>query len=280
MKNCCVALLSAKLNNPNSDVALVTNIDLPKKYREFLSKNNILIFLESFDRFVFSDNYAWGLAFYKLCALSKIIEKYHYEYYAYLDSDVYIQGDFSVIWEECKQNILMYDINHGLQVPHYREIIEEFKSFFGEEKLLTHYGGEFFAANKKDATSFIEECLKIFDKMIKDNFVTKKGDEFIISIVASKFRDKIKNAGAYIYRFWTGSFFLVSTNYRFNQISILHLPAEKMNGMIKIYNRFISKSRLPKKEKVWSLCHLKKPCFKVRIKLIIIRIRNLFLRKK
>lgn len=266
LKNCSVALLSAKLNNPNVDVALVTNIELPQKYKDLFERNNILVFVESFDEFVFPDDYRWGLAFYKLCALYKISRKYEYENFAYLDSDVYVQGDISPIWKECEHHIMMYDINHGLQTPDYLEIVSEFGSFLHGNKLITHYGGEFFAAKKEKAVSFSEECLKVFNQMIEKNFVTKKGDEFIISIVADKFKDELKNAGAYIYRYWTGAFFLVSTNFKFNPVPIMHLPSAKTTGIIKIYKRYIRYGKLPKKEWVWRICHLKKPSIKVRLK--------------
>ena len=36
MKNCCVSLLSAKHYNPDSDVALVTNIDIPNEFEKLL----------------------------------------------------------------------------------------------------------------------------------------------------------------------------------------------------------------------------------------------------
>ena len=35
-----------------------------------------------------------------------------YESICYMDTDVYIQGSFDAIWTECRQNIMLYDINH------------------------------------------------------------------------------------------------------------------------------------------------------------------------
>lgn len=64
--------------------------------------------------------------------------------------------------------------------------------------------------------------------MIQKKFQTSKGDEFIISLVAAEMPEYIKNAGAYIYIFWTeAAFRLISTCYEYNKILILHLPAEK-----------------------------------------------------
>ena len=100
MKNCCVALLSAKKYNADSDVALVTNIEAPEPYKKILCDNEILIIKAPFDAFKFADNYKWGLAFYKLCALKYVVENTEYDFYSYLDADVYIQSSFSNIWRE------------------------------------------------------------------------------------------------------------------------------------------------------------------------------------
>ena len=53
MKNCCVSLLSAKNYNLNSDIALVTNIEVPAKYEKILTDNNILIIKAEFTYFKF-----------------------------------------------------------------------------------------------------------------------------------------------------------------------------------------------------------------------------------
>ena len=52
-ENICVALLSAKKNNPDDDVALVTNHDLPEKYKDFFYKNNLLVFNNHFTFLLF-----------------------------------------------------------------------------------------------------------------------------------------------------------------------------------------------------------------------------------
>lgn len=271
MKNCCVALLSAKKHNIDVDVALVTNIEVPAEYRTILENNNILIINVEFETFRFPNDYKWGLAFYKLCALKYVVENYDYEFYAYLDADVYIQSDFNLIWKECEQNILLYDINHGLQVRDYKMFLEDVNKFTKSDKMITQYGGEFFAASRVAATQFITECYEIFNKMQTEKFYTRFGDEFILSLVAYKNRDKVKNAGAYIFRFWTGSFRLVSTSYMFNPIAVIHVPDEKNCGIIKIYKYFTNKKKLPCIDRVYSTLHLKRRRIKTIIKSILLR---------
>lgn len=271
LKNICVATASIRKYNPTIDIAVICNIELPNFYKKILLEQKVLIIIEDFDSFVFPNDYKWNLAFYKLCALEKVVQKYKYDNYIYIDVDVIIQNSLDSIFKELSDNILMYDINHGLNVRDYQIIVREFNDF-GISSYITHYGGEFFGASYKNAKKFILECKDIYNKMIADNFITTKGDEFIISIAAYRCKDIVKNAGAYIYRFWTGAFYLVSTCYKFNAVSILHLPSGKNTSIIKIFERYVKKNKFPHKEKVHRICHLNKPSLKVKIKNLIKKI--------
>ncbi len=269
LKNCCVALASARYYNPDCDVALATNIDVPSEYLKFLNENTIKITKIAFENFTFEDQYLWNLAFYKLCVIDYVVKNYNYKYVSYMDSDVYVQSSFENIWKECNYSILLYDINHGLQVRDYRLIVEEFKSFTGEDKLITHYGGEFFASNRENAKIFIEKCKNIYNKMIEQDFETTKGDEFILSLAASQTKELVKNAGPYIFRFWTSGFRLVSTCYINNQVTVLHVPAEKESGMLKIYKKYIVKNKIPSNSKVYRLLRIDRIPLSLRLKLIV-----------
>lgn len=273
MKNCCVSACSAKQSNADCDVAIVTNITFPDSYARILKSYGVGIIHIPFDKFYFGDAYTWSLAFYKLCAIYHVVREYDYQYYAYVDADVYVQSSFSDIWMECDENILLYDICHGIQVKDYRIFLSEVASYCGQSNFITHYGGEFFAATYANAMLFTEQCEKIYREMIERNVQTTKGDEFIVSLAAMNLRNKVKNAGAYIYRFWTGSFNLTSTCYRFNPVAILHVPAEKESGAIKLFDHYYSKGKTPTNNKVHKMLHLKKPALvpsvTLRIKAII-----------
>ena len=245
LKNCCVASLSARHNNVDMvDVALVTNIEIPEKYRVMLQEKGVKIFIESFDLFQFDQNYTWSLAFYKLCALYKIARKYRYQNYAYLDSDVFVQESFDNIWLECEDDIMLYDINHGLQVKHYQHFLNEVKDYKDNLGKIVHFGGEFFAANRDNTIDFSDKCLEIFNDMKEKGFITTHGDEFILSVAAVQFRNKVKNAGAYIFRFWTGEFRLVSTCYINNKVTVLHVPDEKESGMLRLFDMYQSRGHV------------------------------------
>lgn len=269
LKNCCVALLSAKHYNADSDVALVTNIEVPTTYKNLLINNNIKIIKADFDSFRFTENYTWALAFYKLCALKYVLSKFDYKYISYLDSDVYVQSSFENIWKECDYNIMLYDINHGLQVVDYRKFMDETFSFLNNREYITHYGGEFFAAKRENALNFIVLCEKIFSKMIEQNTVTQFGDEFILCIAANEYKNNVKNAGAYVYRYWTDSFRLVSTNYERNRVTVLHVPDEKQRGMIKLFDNYYKKSRIPALNKVYKYLSLSRLSLVTKMKITL-----------
>ena len=258
-KNACVACVSAKHYNPDCDVVFVTNIDtenIPAEYKNILEDKNIKILTIPYDRFLFPDEYNWGLAFYKLCVLSHLIEM-EYQYLCYMDCDVWVQHSFEPIWEECTENIMLYDINHGLQVHDYRTLDLAISGFNDKIHHVTHFGGEFFAADRTRAEAFCRGCMDIYKRMIRESFYTNNGDEFIISLAANNMRQSIKNAGAYIYRFWTDpQFYLVSTCYEYNPVCVLHLPSEKNRGIIRLYEQYIVKGKIPDTKKVWKICKL------------------------
>ncbi len=264
MKNASVALISAKYYNPNCDVAFATNLacsELPNEFLELLSNWKIHIIEIPYDTFRFPENYTWSLAFYKLCVLKKIAEM-DYQSVCYLDTDVYIQGSLDTLWDECKQHIMLYDMIHSLNNKSYIVFVDEVSAFLGEKKLITHYGGEFFAATKENANVICEVCEDIYKKMMERNFVTTKGDEFILSIAAEQLKANVKNAGAYIERFWTGDFRLVSTRYEYDRVMILHLPAEKERGMLTMYEKYIKNSVIPDEKRAWKIFCLSKMSFK------------------
>ena len=260
-----MACVSARKNcGKDTDVALVTNIDVPNIYKEVLEQAGVKIILYEFDQFNFDGNYTWSLAFYKLCTLYHAVTELNYDNYAFMDSDVYVQSDFSDIWKECRQKILLYDICHGLQTEDYQRFLNEVGEFTGMESIgTTHYGGEFFAANKENSKLFVDECLIVYKEMMHKSFKTSCGDEFITSLAAIRMNDKVRNAGAYVYRYWTRRFHLMSTNYQYNPVAVLHVPQEKDFGMIRIFDKYILHGSLPSQKKVWRMLHLSHADWKI-----------------
>jgi len=263
MKNCSVACVFAKENaGEDTDVMLVTNIEIHEPYNSLLKNKGVIIKHCPFDCFDFGSGYTWSLAFYKLCAMYHISRECDYEYLCYLDADVYVQDSFEYVWTEAKQHIMLFDLGHGLHIKQYSNVMAETHAFLGNDKNITQYGGEFVAAKREDAILLSETCLSVYEEMIRKKVTTKQGDEFILSIAASRLKERIKHAGAYTFRFHTGTFRITPARYKFNPVSVLHVPNEKEFGFLKIFKYYEKHHKCPPKEKVWRWLHLKNPSFK------------------
>lgn len=256
LKNSYVALRSCKHFNPNTEVALVTNLELGPYWEELFEKSGIVIFKVDYDTFMFGKEYGWSLAFYKLCAL-RYICSLDYENIVLLDTDTYTQRTFEDVWTECRHNILLYDISRGLYNGDYQVFCEEAQRFLKTDAYLTRWGGEFIAGNTMILKEFINCCESIYVEMQGQQFFTINGDEFIISIAAWQMRDRVKNATAYIFRYWTAyRWHYVCSNYCSNPVSVLHCPREKDHGFVKIFNYIRKYDKLPNARKVYGLLNL------------------------
>lgn len=269
LRNCCVALISAKKNQEDdtTDCALVTNIDIPNVYKNILSKNGILIYIQDFDLFDFGTEYRWSLAFYKLCALYRISRSTQYANYMYVDSDIVVQKSLDPIFAQCENHIMMLNLKTLEPKEEMNHFLNEVINFNGNQK-VNHYGGEFFAANRADTLSFSEKALNVFNQMLQKKYITSHGDEFITSITATDYCEYILDAKNVICRLWTGTYRNISENYR--AACILHLPAEKEDGMLYLYDKYIMRDKcLPFGDSLYKICHILKPSFLTSIKCLI-----------
>lgn len=271
LKNCCVALVSAKSSNPDADVALVTNIEVPQPYMKILENAGVGVIRVPFDRFNFGDQYTWGLAFYKLCAQYDISHNTDYDAVACLDSDIYVQAGFEPVWERVKSSVMCYQLGTGTAEVEVTKIYAEAAQFRGVNEAFTHYGGEFFAASSADMRSITEKEEAVFRQMQERRFRVSTGDEFISSLVFNTMKERIAPANEFVYRFWTGTYRCISESYK-TTILCLHVPAEKGTGMIGLFDRYISKGRIPAKEKVWKMLHISQRSAKVAVIMILKKI--------
>lgn len=279
MKNITVAAISARMNLPadTTDVAILTNVPLDEPYSQIIAGHGIDVHIEPFDEFNFGPNYRWGLAFYKLCALKKTLN-YDYDNYLLLDTDTYTFSDFSDIWQQTKDYLMLYDIGHRPTVPNCQKFYTQAYDFAGIDKQITKYGGEFIAGDKKILKIFISESENVFEQLKNKKFATTCGDEFIINIVADRMRANIKNAAGYICRYWTSpDFYRVSNNHIFDPISILHVPAEKEYGIPVIYNYLQKRNALPLPSSAFKILSL--PRYPSKTRLLFVKIKRLLMRK-
>lgn len=268
MRCCCVSLISAKYNgNAQKDcrLVLVSNIDIPSFYKNIFDKEGIIVKKMPFDNFIFNGDMKWSLAFYKICALKKIVESGEYDKVMLVDSDTYFSYDINDLWIEADYgNILLYDICHNIKNRQSVQMNKEYKQLYNKDVLLVNYGGEFVCGRCDILKPYLEECENIYNDMIKNNATTLHGDEFIWSSAAIKFKETIKAANGYIDRYWTGRrMYRVSTNYYYDPVYIYHFPVEKKYGIKKTFNYYIKHNKFPnlrKLRKWFSLPSINRNC--------------------
>lgn len=268
-KNIVVALVSAKKNNPTCDVALVSNQDVPPQYNDVLSRNNIIVINCPFESFRFADDYPWALAYYKLCALKKVLD-FGYDHYLMIDSDVFVQNDIKMLWNWTSDYLVMFDTGETTE-----RWQNEMHLFLNNNTFVTHWGGEFIAGSKKILKTFIALCEAVYNKMTEISFKTIHGDEFIESIAILNNDIRIKHADMFMYRFWTRTDYRVKTVLPVGGISVLHVPAEKEHGMLEIYKYLSSNDRIPSQKRAQRMLHVHTPTISVRIKLLLDRVINI-----
>lgn len=204
-----------------------------------------------FERFNFGDGYTWGLAFYKICARYYAAHQLDYDRILCLDSDVYVQSGLGSAWGEMDTSILLYRF-----VGNDSEIPEEIRRFTGAEKAENvRYGGEFIGASRELMRALTEREEEVFLDMKAREFRVSTGDEFITTLAAEDFDSQIGTAGGrYVTRLHTGNFRRIDPNYP--AIPCLHMVAEKWTGMTALYDRYISRNRIPEDRTAYHLLHL------------------------
>lgn len=261
LKNIFVALSSAKLYNPNDDVCLVTNCELPKEWQQRLDKQGLLMKKVPFDTFEIPSKFPWALAFYKLCALQAMVEKQaEYEHILLLDADTYTTGSYEELWQEADYGVLLFPVGHSFGHPDREIIRRDFVRYFpkeAKESNLVHYGGEFVAGKPENLNGYLSYCRMVYDKLKAADFEMEPhaGDETIWSIAAALAKRElpVTEAGAYIFRFWTGDFYLTSTVTVANPVCIWHVPNEKETGFLHLYAYYQKHGRFPDVEKAMAV---------------------------
>lgn len=279
LKNALVLLISVKKHNANVETALVTNFVVSSEFKSLFKKNDILIFETAFDNFNMPPEFKWSLAFFKIKAIEYVVKELDYDYYLELDSDEICINSFDDMWYELNDKVLMYvsrfRFNHVTRKLYSDVYFDIYKSLDYKDRILKT-GGGFIAGNKNNILHFIAECNYVYSYLKKniDKVDKNIGDEIYTSIYYAKFSDKVKDASSYVDVYWTSDFYYVSTNYKFDAVSLLHLPDEKQRGLIYIYDYFLRKGTLPSESlmfKYLSFPNSKKPFSIIRVWLRIKR---------
>lgn len=258
MENIFVSLKSAALKNPKDDVMLVVNGKVPEQFRELFEKEHIKIKEVPFDRFVMPENFVWALAFFKLCALSYVVETENYDNFLLLDTDTITVESYEEMWQESKTGVILYPLGHSFCHHDRERIHSDYGKLYEEPQNPVHYGGEYICGNRKSLEKFMEECGRIYERMKENEFQIDDhtGDETILSIAAAR-TGEIIAAVPYIYRYWTNDFYLISTNTMYNPVCIWHLPDEKEHAMRYFYRYYRKKGCFPDKKRCMKIAGMR-----------------------
>lgn len=251
-----VSLASARTHNPECDVALVTNVEVPSEFMPLFADVGIEVIPCPFDEFRFDASTPWSLAFYKLRALDHVVRTRDYDNILLLDADTYVTASLADVWKECSRHVLLLNIQHSLSAPQAEQMNREHAELFGREAFLTNYGGEFVAGSREKLRRFLDTCAGIHRRMVERRFTTRHGDEFILSAAAEQSLGLVKDAGAYASRYWTQSFYLVSTNHQSNAVCVWHLPAEKRFALPRAYRYLARHGHVPSARRMRAWCNL------------------------
>ncbi len=243
MKDLVVSLTSAKLKNPEDEVLLVTNRDVPEPFLEQLKVCGIKNVVIPYDKYVMPKEFAWSLAFFKLCVLDYLANQTEYSHCLLLDTDTITMHSFHDLWEEAQHGLMLYPVNHTYEHPDRADIREDYLKLYPQEnENIVHYGGEFICGSRLCLQEFLKECDQVYQRMMEHVDCTNKklGDEAIIAMAAANYKKlhHVIEAGAYIFRYWTEKNYLIATNTVHNPVCIWHLPAEKDMGLILLYDYY------------------------------------------
>ena len=258
LKNAYVCLSSIKLYNPDTECLLLTDFELSEQWNERFKKSNIKLRHVPFGNFALSNDFNWNITQYKFDVLNYMASVMSDDdKLIFMDNDIICVDSLFSLYEEISDDVIcLFDIQHSLENSDRKRIIENYKRVYPENPFpnCIHYGGEFVGSNGKNLKLLLSECDTAFQKLKNVSGIVDFNDENLFSFAADRIQSKIKikNANAYIYRYWTAAFYLVSTNWINNPVVLWHLPTEKGNGIIWVYNYLISKGLLPPKQKMAS----------------------------
>lgn len=243
-----VCLLSAIKNGEADKAIFVTNISLGEQWDSAFRNENIeVIVVESTDRFMVDSQAEWNITQYKYEALCSVCTRLDpMDNLLFLDSDTITVGNLADIFSEVADGSLMlYDTRHSYSHPARTRIRENYTLLFGKGNPV-HWGGEFIAGKVQQVMTFLSACSDIVDRMKNTQGLQNVADEHVTSIAITRLNEiQVRNASAYIFRFWTGDPYIVSTNYYFDRVVIWHLPAEKASGIREVYQYYKQNAVLP-----------------------------------
>lgn len=261
LKNAVVSLVSIKSHNPNTDVALVTNIHLDDVWKKHFLDNGIYVWFCEYENFSMPREIVYSLSYYKLCAFDYVLKEYSYERMCFVDCDTYGVGSFDKIWTEVDSAFLMIPNESSYDAPVRKEIIDLYRQITGEnDKLISHICSSFIAATYCQIEEIMRRCQSVYDKIINlKGIAPKGGDEIIWSLALADYQGKIYSPKGYVLLSNIGAteYWVDKSDYEEPNIIIWHLPAEKRYSLVWAYNQYKKSGILPTVSEMAKACRLR-----------------------
>ncbi len=273
LKNSFVCLSSVNRYNPTAQCLLAIDFELGETWKARFARYGIRLVHVPFGGFKISENFDWDIVQYRYDVMHYLCENLSNEdTVVMLDTDVVCVDSLQEVFEETQDALCLFDVQHRISNPDRKNIIENYKKLFPERESynLIHWGGEFIGAKIPLLKKLLTTCTSVAQTSKTREDLVNFNDEHITSIAVNLLKEEVfvKNANAYIYRYWTGAFYLVSTNWQNNPVVLWHLPVEKTKGILKIYNHLLRKDKMPSKKTLARYCSLPKLPLKIKCRLL------------
>lgn len=253
VKNAIVSLASAKIQNPGAVCILNCNFNVSSEFQKTAGEAGIRIDFVPFGKYKSKEEFPWAITQYKFDSIAHMLEVMDEDdRMVLLDTDTVCMRNLDEVFDEAGQALILYAVNHGYYQEKRQNIIFNYQHLYGSGCMnLVHYGGEFFAGSRKLLCRLLSYCEVVIQKARVQEELKDWDDEHILSIVAEHYmKTDVYPAGAYICRYWTDRFYLVSTNYYYDPVMIWHLPAEKNYGLLALYEYFEQHGCFPEPSRV------------------------------
>lgn len=255
LQNSFVCLFSCLHYNHDIQCILMTSFELSDKWLKCFNEIGVKNIHVPFGKFKISNDFKWKITQYKYDIMYYVTHSQCFlpdDQIIILDTDVLCTGKLENVYEEARSHLLLFDIQHSLDHPDRYNIRNNYKLLYPNKKdddyYLVHYGGEFIAGTVQLIKRFIDMSSEVIMRSIERTDLKDLNDENITSIAADLLFGEIKinPANAYIYRYWTGdNFYLTSTNWFFNKVVLWHLPSEKNYGLRHLFDVLQKNNHLP-----------------------------------
>lgn len=253
LKNAIVALASARLHNPDAVCILNCNFEVPESLIQTVQKAGIQIHMVPFGKHESNEAFQWAVTQYKFDSMAYVLELMGDEdVMLLLDTDTVCMRKLDELFSEASQSLILYPTAHGFCQDKRAEIRFNYREMYKvKNDNLVHYGGEFFAGKKELMQKLLNACENVIQCARESKNLKPWDDEHVLSIAVGHFlQGRVFPANAYIFRYWTNRFYLVSTNYYYDPVCIWHLPAEKNFGMLVLYDYFVKNGNFPSVKKM------------------------------